>query len=102
VGIETIGLALLAGSTVAQIEQGRKQTSIAKSAARQADANAKATEKAADEAANRANQKRADPRAALDAALQSGRSGVSSTMLTGPAGVDYSALTLGKNTLLGA
>lgn len=57
--------------------------------------------KSADEAMNRANQKRPDTRRIQDAAAQAGKSGASGTMLTGPQGIDFSALTLGKNTLLG-
>ena len=44
---------------------------------------------------NRANQRRAN-----DAGTMPGGAG-NSTLLTGPGGVDPSALTLGKNTLLG-
>lgn len=58
-------------------------------------------EKVADEANNRVNQKRPDTSAILDAASQAGRGGASGTMLTGTLGVDPSALSLGKNTLLG-
>lgn len=87
--------------TVLSYEQGRQQKKAAENAARQAQENALRQEKAAQEAANRANQRRPDTMAALDAARQAGRAGSSGTMLTGPQGVDPSALTLGKNTLLG-
>ena len=81
--------------------QGQQQNKQAKAAAAQAQANAEKQAKVADEQMNQANQKRADPNAALDAALQSGKSGVSSTMLTGAQGIDPNQLSLGKSTLLG-
>ena len=58
-------------------------------------------ESAADQANNKANQKRPDTMAILDQAAQSGKGGASGTMLTGAAGVDPSALNLGRSTLLG-
>ncbi|MDR1351524.1 MAG: hypothetical protein LBJ59_12260 [Zoogloeaceae bacterium] len=54
--------------------------------------------KAAEEANNRANRNPANANAALSAS----QSGGSSTMLTGPQGVDQNLLSLGKNTLLGS
>jgi hypothetical protein len=50
---------------------------------------------------NRANQKRPDTTALLASASQAGKSGASGTMLTGPQGVDPSAMSLGRGTLLG-
>lgn len=58
--------------------------------------------KAADENMNRATQKRPNTAGILASAQQAGKSGASGTMLTGPQGVDPAALTLGRNTLLGA
>lgn len=87
--------------TVASIQSSQKQASAQKKAAAQAQANADRQAKAAEEADNRANQKRANPAAALDSALMSSRSGASSTMLTGPQGVNPGSLQLGKTTLLG-
>ena len=57
--------------------------------------------KQAQEATNKTNQKRPDTAGVLAAAQQAGKSGASGTMLTGSQGVDPSALSLGKNTLLG-
>ena len=51
-----------------------------------------------DEARNRANRKKPDTAAILDAAMQAGKSGGNSTMLTGPGG---SGSLGGGNTLLG-
>ena len=95
-------IAAVAGAgLVSSVVQGQQQQKQAKSAAAQAQANAEKQAKVADEQMNQANQKRADPNAALDAALQSGKSGVSSTMLTGAQGIDPNQLSLGKSTLLG-
>lgn len=57
----------------------------------------KAPEKQADKTAQVAAMK-AQKRAAMVGAQQAG---ANNTMLTGPTGVEDSALTLGKNTLLG-
>lgn len=89
-------------------ENANRQAAQAEKEAQQLKANVDKQEKAsemaanrAEMAANRANQKRPDTRSILDAARQAGKSGVSGTMLTGPAGVDPALLSLGKNTLLG-
>jgi len=81
---------------------GHKQRKAAKNAANQAQDAARRQERAAEQAQNRANQKRANPGAALAASQQAGKSGASGTLLTGQGGIDPNALTLGKNTLLGA
>lgn len=97
--------AVLAAAAVAgtaySIYSGERAADAQKKAQDEAKANALKQEKAADEATNRANQKKPDTMAILDAASQSSKAGAASTMLTGPMGVDPSALTLGKNTLLG-
>lgn len=82
--------------------QGSDQADAAKKSMQQAQANADRTARQADEAFNQANQKKPDTGAILSAQQQAGKSGVSGTMLTGPAGVDPSSLTLGKSTLLGS
>lgn len=92
--------AAVAGAAISY-QNGQQQKKAAEKASQQAEANALKQEKAADEAFNAANRKKPDTMAILDAASQSGKAGASSTMLTGPMGVDPSALTLGKNTLLG-
>ena len=88
-------------SAVASIYSGNKQAKAQKNAMAQAQANADKQATAAEQAANAANQKRPDTNAILDAATQSGRAGVSGTMLTGAQGVDKNAMALGRNTLLG-
>lgn len=99
-GIATAAAALL-GLNVGQFVQQNQALKQQKDAANQVEANAKATATAAEEASNKANQKKPDSDALLSANLTAGKTGQSSTMLTGPAGVDPSTLTLGKTTLLG-
>ena len=102
-GIETVIMAAVGAlGTAVAYNNGQEQKKAAEKASQQAEANAKKQEKAADEATNRANTKRADTGAALDAATQAGKAGGSGTMLTGPQGIDPTALSLGKNTLLGS
>ena len=95
-----LAVAAVAG-TAYSIYSGERAADAQQKAQSEAKANALKQEKAADEAFNAANRKKPDTMAILDAASQSGKAGASSTMLTGPMGVDPSALTLGKNTLLG-
>lgn len=96
---------ILAGAAVAgtaySIYNGQQQLSAQKKGQQQALANANAQATAADQAMNKANQKRPDVAAILDAAAQSGRSGVSGTMLTGAQGVNQNSMALGRSTLLG-
>lgn len=82
-------------------QNGQQQAKQNKAAMQQAKDNADRQASQAEQDMNRANQKRADPSAILSAASQGGKSGASGTMLTGPQGVDPSALSLGKSTLLG-
>lgn len=88
-------------SAVSSIYTGNKQASAQKKAMAQSQANANKQATAAEQAANAANQKRPNANGILDAASQSGRAGVSGTMLTGAQGVDAGSMALGKNTLLG-
>lgn len=99
VGTALLVSALAGGATAAY---GAKKTAKAQEAAtRQAGENAKATADAADQANNKANQKRPDGRALLAANQDAAKAGQAGTMLTGPTGIDPSALKLGKTTLLG-
>jgi hypothetical protein len=82
--------------------QGADQADAAKKSMQQAQTNADRTAAQADQDFNRANQKKPDTSAILSAAQQAGKGGQSGTMLTGAQGVDPSALTLGKSTLLGS
>lgn len=103
---------MLAAAAVATsaytIYNGERQASMQKNSLQQSLQMAKSQQEAAtkaqkdsEEAVNRSNQKRPDTMAILDAAVQGGKAGQGSTMLTGPQGIANSALQLGKNTLLG-
>ena len=102
-GLETgtLVLAALAGSTAASLYQGEQQRKAGSRAATQAREAAEASANDATRAQNKANAKMPDVNALLAAAQAAGKGGAGSTMLTGPAGVDPAALTLGKSTLLG-
>jgi hypothetical protein len=73
-----------------------------KTAAEQATVQATKQADLAEQANNRVNSKSPDVGAMLSSNQQAAKGGQSSTMLTGPQGVDMSQLNLGKNTLLGA
>lgn len=85
-------------------QKGAQQQALAKQtqAQQEAKANALSTERKSEVAQNAANQKTPDIASILQRAATMGNTGVSSTMLTGPGGVNTSNLNLGKNTLLGA
>lgn len=89
-----LAVAALAGAAQQQ-DASRRQKNQAKDAANAAQQQAQREAQQADMEFNRANQRRAN-----DAGTMPGGAG-NSTLLTGPGGVDPSALTLGKNTLLG-
>ena len=85
-------------AVASQYDASRRQKNQAKDAANAAQQQAQQAQREAQQADmqfNRANQRRAN-----DAGTMPGGAG-NSTLLTGPGGVDPSALTLGKNTLLG-
>ena len=92
--------AAVAGAYISY-QNGQDSKAAAERASQQAQQNANKAASDADQANNRANQKKPDTSAILSAAQQSGKAGASGTMLTGPTGIDPSALSLGKNTLLG-
>lgn len=98
-GIETAAAIAAIVGTGYGIYSGERSAAAQADAQNRAKKSAADQQKAADEAANRANQKSADTTGALNAARQA--SGSSGTMLTGPQGVDPSALSLGKTSLLG-
>ena len=88
------GITAVVGAA-SQYDASRRQKNQAKDAANAAQQQAQREAQQADMQFNRANQ-----RLANDAGTMPGGAG-NSTLLTGPGGVDPSALTLGKNTLLG-
>lgn len=79
-------------------DQGRKASNTATDRARE---NATKAGQEQDRQVNKANAKAPDVNALLSAAQQQASGGPSSTMLTGPMGVNPAQLTLGKSTLLG-
>jgi uncharacterized protein HemX len=100
VGAAGVGAGIYAG----QKQQGVQQAALVRQtqAQQQAEANALSTERKSEVAQNAVNQKTPDVTAILKRAAAMGSSGLSSTMLTGPAGVNTSNLSLGKSTLLGS
>lgn len=81
-----------------------QQESLAQQKEAQATATAAAEKQAktAEEATNRSLAKTPNSSAILSQAEQASKTGVGSTMLTGPSGVDPASLSLDKKTLLGA
>lgn len=94
-------LAVTAVAAGLSIYQGNKQEKMQKKAMAQSKALADKSATAAEQAYNAANQKRPNTSEILDAASQSGRAGVSGTMLTGAQGISKDQMALGRNTLLG-
>lgn len=81
-----------------QQEAANKQLSIAEQSLKQTDTQLKTAE----QSSNKYNAKRPDSTAMISQTEQAAKAGASGTMLTGPQGVDPSALSLSKNTLLGS
>lgn len=97
-----ITTAVAAVASVAySVYNGQKQQAQAKDSAHKADDNAKAAATAADEDMNRKNGKTPNFAAINTSNTNQALTGIGGTSLTGPAGVDPSSLSLGKNTLLG-
>lgn len=98
VGAAGVGYSVYAG----QKQQGTQQVALKNQTTAQdkATAGALSTERQNATAMGAANQKTPDVSSILQRAATSGK-GLSSTMLTGPSGVDTTSLNLGKTTLLG-
>lgn len=86
-----------------QQQQGAQEAALKKqnTAQQTATAAALSTERKSEVAEGEANQKVPDISNILQRAATAGK-GLSSTMLTGPGGVDTGGLDLGKSTLLGS
>lgn len=86
-----------------QAQQSAQQTALKKqnTAQQTATGAALSTERQSEVAQGAANQQTPDIASILSRAANTGK-GASSTMLTGPGGVDTSSLNLGKSTLLGS
>lgn len=103
------GAAAAVGSTAYGIYSGNKQQAAQKKALatqnqaqQEATANALSTERQSAIAQSDANKQTPNVAAILQRAATMGNNGVSSTMLTGPTGVNTGSLNLGKQTLLGS
>lgn len=106
--IAGVGAATAIGGTAYSIVNGQsqeanQQTALKKqnTAQQTATAAALSTERKGEIAQGAANPQTPDISAILSRAATAGK-GLSSTMLTGPGGVDTSGLNLGKSTLLGS
>lgn len=101
VATSTIIAAAAVAGAAASVYQGQQQAKAQRSAADQA-AQASAQQAAqAEQQFNRQNQKRPNVAGMTATNQQAAMGGAGGTMLTGPTGVDPTALTLGRNTLLG-
>lgn len=97
-----VALAAIAGyGAVSSNKNAKKSLAAQNDAQKEARQQALAQEKAADEASNAQNMKSPDTNAMMSAAMMSGKSGVSGTMLTGAQGVDKDKLNTKRSTLLG-
>lgn len=104
-----IAAGVAAGSAGYGIYAGQKQNAIQeksliaqKTAEQQAETNALSSERKSAVAQAAANRQTPNVAAILARAAQMGNNGLSSTMLTGPAGVNPGGLNLGKSTMLGS
>ncbi len=94
-----VAAATVAVGTYAQYDAAKDAAKDQKRAQNQARADAAAAEVRRDQDFNRLNKKKPNVQGIMDA---NAASAGSSTMLTGPQGVDPNALLLGKQTLLGS
>ncbi len=83
------------------VYSGERAAGAQKDAMATAKANQAKAEATADQELNRLNPKKPNTGAAMSQLQQAASGGPSGTMLTGPAGIDTAALSLGKTTLLG-
>ena len=97
--VAAVAVGVSAVSAVMNYKQGKDALAEQKKANKRAAEEARRTADLADQATNKANRK--GPNLANLMAGNAMTKGVGSTMLTGPAGVDTSSLTLGRNQLLG-
>lgn len=92
--------AAVAGAGVAY-KNGQEQNQLAKQNAAQSKTAADQLYNQQEQATNKANAKMPNTDAMFAQNQIAGQQGPSSTMLTGPMGVDPSSLSLGKNSLVG-
>lgn len=106
--IAGIGAAAAVGSTAYAIKAGGDQAATQQDALKnqntaqqKAEAASLSNQRKSEVAQNQVNQQTPDVASILQRAATAGNAGMSSTMLTGPTGVNPGTLNLGKNTLLG-
>lgn len=97
-----VPMAIQAVAAVYSAVQSHKAASNQSDALKNAEQNQQSQSALQDQAINRANPKQPNTAAAQSSMQQGAKGGPSGTMLTGPAGVDPSTLSLGKSTLLGS
>ena len=96
-----VATAVTAYGVYQQDKNAREANKLQEQAMQDAKKAALKQEALSDQAFNKANAKTPDIASIMSGASQSARAGGSGTMLTGPQGIDMSALNLGKSTLLG-
>lgn len=101
-GFEIAALAAAVAGGTGSAVMANQQAKAQEGAQNQAAKAAAATAQQQEYANNKANAKTPDISAILQGNANAARGGLSSTMLTGPGGVQPGALSLGKNTLLGS
>ncbi|MDE1971167.1 MAG: hypothetical protein KGI50_06375 [Patescibacteria group bacterium] len=101
VNIATLGL-IPASKSIMGILDGSSAAKAQAGAQSQVLAQTQALQNQQDQAMNAANAKSPNTAGILQNIQAQAGQGVSGTMLTGPTGVNPTALTLGKNTLLGS
>lgn len=97
-----LGTALVAGPSYLQYDAAKDAQKAQQSAEQRAAQQAREQATKAERDFNRLNQKKPNLAAMLEGNLSAASGGAGSTMLTGPAGVDMSAMKLGKTSLLGS
>lgn len=101
-GWAMIGVAVAGAGAYTSNQNQKKSLKQQEKAQQQSLKQAQAQEAAADQANNAANMKSPDVGGLLALAESGNRGGQSSTMLTGPAGIDTKKLSLGRTNLLGS
>jgi hypothetical protein len=96
-----VGAGALAYGTIQANNNAKQANELNKQAMDQATVNANKQQTLQEQAFNKANAKSPDVAAILSQQSTSARGGQSGTMLTGPAGIDPTSLSLSKSTLLG-
>jgi len=97
-----IGATAAVASTYVAYDSAKNSAEMQNKQLALAEQTAKKQAEDSDQAINRANQKTPDVQAIMSGSSRDAKGGGGGTMLTGPAGVDPSTLSLSKTTLLGS